>query len=512
MSPPTKKRKFLSLEEKAKVIAQAEGGKRKSVIAEEFGIPASSLSTILKCKDAIAKALASGTSAKHKKVTQPVHEDLDKAVYTWFVETRAKKIALSGDIVRQKALNYACLLGIDDFKASVGWLNRFKSRHSIIGKVLCGEAASADSDGAAAWMSASLAGILNDYSPSDIYNADETGLFYEMLPTRTLDFKGLRCHGGKHSKKRITVLLCANMDGSDKRPLLVIGKSAKPRCFKGNRSLPVKYMANTRAWMTRAIFGEWVQAFDRDMGRQGRKVCLLLDNCSAHIIEDDAELENVQLKFFPPNCTSIIQPLDQGVIQSVKRAYRERLIQRLLLNTQLGRETKVDLFMALQMIAASWCATRSAIIRNCFRHAGFSAQATENSDSENEDGDGSPSDEVEAAWAALLESGDVPAGVHPDEYIQADSCVVVREEMTDEDILNSVREDCVSSDEDDAAAQREPGQPTTSQVMDAFDTIRRSIGTTDNDQAMALLAACENLVVPSLGRKRKQAKLTDFWH
>ncbi|KAH7960026.1 hypothetical protein HPB49_016267 [Dermacentor silvarum] len=334
MSPPTKKRKFLSLEEKAKVIAQAEGGKRKSVIAEEFGIPASSLSTILKCKDAIAKALASGTSAKHKKVTQPVHEDLDKAVYTWFVETRAKKIALSGDIVRQKALNYACLLGIDDFKASVGWLNRFKSRHSIIGKVLCGEAASADSDGAAA----------------------------------------------------------------------------------------------------------------------------------------------------------------------------------LLLNTQLGRETKVDLFMALQMIAASWCATRSAIIRNCFRHAGFSAQATENSDSENEDGDGSPSDEVEAAWAALLESGDVPAGVHPDEYIQADSCVVVREEMTDEDILNSVREDCVSSDEDDAAAQREPGQPTTSQVMDAFDTIRRSIGTTDNDQAMALLAACENLVVPSLGRKRKQAKLTDFWH
>ncbi|KAH7979566.1 hypothetical protein HPB49_009889 [Dermacentor silvarum] len=114
MSPPTKKRKFLSLEEKAKVIAQAEGGKRKSVIVENFGIPASSLSTILKCKDAIAKALASGSSAKHKKVTQPVHEDLDKAVYTWFVETRAKKIARSGDIVRQKALDYACLLGIDD--------------------------------------------------------------------------------------------------------------------------------------------------------------------------------------------------------------------------------------------------------------------------------------------------------------------------------------------------------------------------------------------------------------
>lgn len=229
-------------------------------------------------------------------MTQPAHEDLEKAVHRWFVETRAKRIPLSGDVVRQKALDYACLLGISDFKASVGWLNRFKARHDIIGKVLCGESASADNDGAATWMSASLSGILKDYAPADVYNADETGLFYEMLPARTLDFKGSRCQGGKQSKKRVTVLLCTNLDGSEKRPLLVIGKSAKPRCFKGNRTLPVKYVANSRAWMTRAIFGEWVKAFDRDMSRQGRKVCLLLDNCSAHNIED-VELENVQLKF-----------------------------------------------------------------------------------------------------------------------------------------------------------------------------------------------------------------------
>ncbi|XP_075732481.1 tigger transposable element-derived protein 6 [Rhipicephalus microplus] len=412
MVQPAKKRKFLSLENKARIIAQAKAGK-KALIAEEFGIAASSLSTILKSKDAIGKALASGTSAKHKKVTQPVHEALDKAVYTWFVETRAKKIALSGDIVRQKAMDFACMLGIDDFKASVGWLNRFKSRHSIIGKVLCGEAASADKDGAAAWMSASLGSILKDYASSDIYNADETGLFYEMLPNKTLDFKGLCCQGGKHSKKRITVLLCANMDGSDKRPLLVIGKSAKPCCFKGNRRLPVKYVANSRAWMTRAIFGVWVEEFDRDMGRQGRKVCLLLDNCSAHSIED-TELENVQLKFLPPNCTSIIQPLDQGVIQSVKCAYCKRLIQRLILNTRLGRETKIDLFMALQMIAASWCDTGSAVVANCFRHAGFAVKCAETSDSAIEAYDGDTDrdedrlldqdEEIAVAWADLQET------------------------------------------------------------------------------------------------------------
>ena len=36
--------------------------------------------------------------------------------------------------------------------------------------------------------------------------------------------------GGKKSKN---LLVMANMDGSDKRKLLVIGKSLKPRCFKG---------------------------------------------------------------------------------------------------------------------------------------------------------------------------------------------------------------------------------------------------------------------------------------
>lgn len=512
MAQPTKKRKFLSLEDKARIIAEAESGKKKANIAEDFGIAPSSLSTILKSKESIAKALASGTSAQHKKVTQPLHEDLDKAVYTWFVETRAKKVPLSGNIVQQKALNYACLLGIDDFKASTGWLNRFKARHNIVGKVLCGESAAADTDGASAWTESNVAGIMKDYAPKDIYNADETGLFYEMLPARTLDFKGQRCHGGKHSKKRVTVLLCANMDGTDKRPPLVIGKSAKPRCFKGNRNLPVKYVANSRSWMTRVIFGEWVVALDRDMKQQGRNVCLLLDNCSAHHI-DNVRLTNVELRYFPPNCTSIVQPLDQGVIQSLKCAYRERLIQRILLNASSGRETKVDLFMALQMMAAAWSAMRCSIIANCFKHAGFVEKVTSSTGAaEDCDEQVSPPPGISAAWQALKEAGNVPADIQLEEFIDVDACVIVREELSDEQIVRSVREAENSSDGEDDGAPDAPTPTSTSQVMDAFDIVRKFIGAHDDDVAMALLTECENRVAPLLTAKRKQVKLTDFWH
>ncbi|XP_070378200.1 tigger transposable element-derived protein 6-like [Dermacentor albipictus] len=338
--------------------------------------------------------------------------------------------------MQQKALNYGCLLGIDDFKAGTRWLSRFKARHDIVGKMLSGESALADIGNASAWISTNVSALLKDCAMRDIYNADETGLFYEMLPSKTIEMKGQRCYGGKHSKKRVTVLLCINADGSDKRPTLVIGKSARPRCFKGNRSLPIKYVANSRSWMTRAIFSKWVASFDCDMSRQGRQVCLLLYNCSAHHILD-AGLTNVELKYFPPNCTSIIQPLDQGVIRSLKCAYRQRMMQHLVLNVETGRNTKLDLYMVLQMMIAAWAATGWPVIVNCFTHAGFKPGDPYTDSAEDPaDCNGAvrlPADVI-ASWAVLQGAGSVPSGVELDDFIDADINVIAHEELSDEDI------------------------------------------------------------------------------
>lgn len=129
---------------------------------------------------------------------------------------------------------------------------------------------------------------------------------------------------------------CANKDASDQRMPFIIGKSKRPRCFKGARDLEIEYTSNTKAWMTRDIFRGWLGDFDKAMKNDSRRVCLLLDNCSAHHISD-LELTNVELQFFPANCTSLIQPLDQGIINSLKCAYRRRLIDKLLLNLRLKR-------------------------------------------------------------------------------------------------------------------------------------------------------------------------------
>ena len=84
------------------------------------------------------------------------------------------------------------------------------------------------------------------------------------------------------------------------------------------KTLPVEYHANEKAWMISGIFKTWLNKLDKRMGRKGRKVLLFLDNATSH---SNLQLCNVKLKFLPANTTSILQPLDQGIILAVKRNY-----------------------------------------------------------------------------------------------------------------------------------------------------------------------------------------------
>jgi hypothetical protein len=94
-----------------------------------------------------------------------------------------------------------------------------------------GESAEVSVESTDAWLE-SLPTLTGGYELRDVYNADGTGLFFNVLPDRTLAYKGQSCNGGKHSKDRLTVLLCVNSDESDKQVPIVIGKSPKPRCLK----------------------------------------------------------------------------------------------------------------------------------------------------------------------------------------------------------------------------------------------------------------------------------------
>lgn len=79
---------------------------------------------------------------------------------------------------------------IECFKASDGWLDNFKKRHSIKFRSEQGEAAAVDLKVVEDWQKKALRDALENYSPEDVFNADETGLFWKLMPNKTLAFKG----------------------------------------------------------------------------------------------------------------------------------------------------------------------------------------------------------------------------------------------------------------------------------------------------------------------------------
>ena len=97
----------------------------------------------------------------------------------------------------------------------------------------------------------------NGLQLEQLYNTDETGLFWRVLPNKTLaSAQEKEAPGGKSSKDRVTLLGCVNATGQHKLKPVLIGKYKKPRCFKNFdiNALPVHYTAQKNAWMSTDIF------------------------------------------------------------------------------------------------------------------------------------------------------------------------------------------------------------------------------------------------------------------
>ena len=118
-------------------------------------------------------------------------------------------------------------------------------RYDIIRVHKAGESNGMDTEVVRHWKKDKLNGIFQKYRPPEIHNADETGLFWKLFPDNSLGFAGKTNHGKKQPKTRITLLVGANMDGSDELPLVVIGKGKRPRAFK-NVTVTVEYTAKKK--------------------------------------------------------------------------------------------------------------------------------------------------------------------------------------------------------------------------------------------------------------------------
>jgi hypothetical protein len=194
--------------------------------------------------------------------------ELEQALALWFRQHEARDLPITDELLCGQAKLFGPQLNVpESFACSDGWLGKFKKRQGIKQIVKHGKANDADSHGVELACNA-IPKIVNagGYVAQDIYNQDETGHFWRQVQQRSLA-TGKRA-GRKQDKQRITVSMCCNATGTDKRELFVIGKSkcsrSFPRTSQPERDRGIRYWHNSKVWMMAADFQQLGQRLESE--------------------------------------------------------------------------------------------------------------------------------------------------------------------------------------------------------------------------------------------------------
>ncbi|XP_038067132.1 uncharacterized protein LOC119737109 isoform X2 [Patiria miniata] len=434
--------KTLSIAEKVQFIAEVEnrGFKSKTDIAKEWGMHPSTLCTIMKNKGMVLEQFQNQSVAPaRKRMREAAMPEVEEALLTWYKAARAMNIPVSGPICKEKARYLAKKIGFPNFICTDGWLVGFKMRHNITFHAVARAGATEMSEMMQYWLETSIRQLLSVYEPCDIFNANETGLLYRRLPNHSLTFKREDFSEGKRSNERLTAMVCANMDGSEKLPLLVIGKSKKPQCLANVKSLPTQYEANKTAWMTSDIFEAWAHNVDELYQKKKRKIAIIIDKCPAH--PRITNLKSVNLVFLPPIATAQLQPMKQGVIQNLKMHYRRQLLTSLLTAVDKKEEYNPTVLDAMFLLKKSWKKVKESTITHCFELVGFhnkkaTAQDTETAEP---DADINSFTEDKDLFDQLRDAGmDIPQEITLESYAAVDSDEQCTMKLVDDTVSSSV--------------------------------------------------------------------------
>src|SRR5215469_12386898 len=193
---------------------------------------------------------------------------LESALFEWMQRSEAD-IYISGEILRKKAQFFWKNLheykdkNIPSFRK--GWLQKFQHRRGIKDRLHHREKGSASTEAAKEMIDIRQA--LSTYDPKDIFNCNESSLFWKMTPNRSLSTRSIP--GRKKEKARISILFCCNSTGTERLPMWIIRNAKKPRAFHAAgiriENLGIYWRSNKKAWMIGSIMEEWLRWFDSKM-------------------------------------------------------------------------------------------------------------------------------------------------------------------------------------------------------------------------------------------------------
>ena len=146
------------------------------------------LSDIKRNRRRYEEAFDHGLNAKSKSIKKGKFFEVEQQTVSFVNEMNDKGAQVTMDTIRQKALTIAVNEG-SNMKASYGWVQKLMRRNNIGVYFKHGDASTVSMVTIDEWKD-KLTAMIEEYEEDNIFNADETGLFYSLLPSRTLAVKG----------------------------------------------------------------------------------------------------------------------------------------------------------------------------------------------------------------------------------------------------------------------------------------------------------------------------------
>ena len=228
------------------------------------------------------------------------------------------------------------------------------------------------------------------------------------------------------------------------------------------------------------------------------------------------QLKNIKLIFLPANTTSLIQPMDQGVIQNWKCHYKSDLNKRIVRSleadptlTALESAKTFTLLNAIHMAHDAWEKVKPQTITNCFRKGGFILNVRGNPDERQED-----VIEVDQNIDPVIEDLDplhdveMPDNIPREEFLEMvamDADLEVFGDLSNADLLQAARG---HEDEDEDDEPKEVPQ-TIAEKFKMMEMLRRFVE--ENALKNPTFQEIEQEVLRQMAECKKQKKISDFF-
>lgn len=350
----------------------------------------------LKATNKSRKAFRGPKSGKYPQV--------EAALLEYIKSLRADECAVSIELLRNQARIIARKESIParDFRASNGCATRFMRRSGLSLRkrtTLCQRLPSAYDDKVIEFHRFVIRiREQKNFLLSQIGNADQTPLNFDMPPSTTVEKKGVRSVHIRTTgaeKQRCTVMLAVTADGRKLSPFIIFKRKTLP---KAKFPPGIHVRVQEKGWMTADLMVDWVKTvWGRRAGALLYPSLLVVDSFRGHLVDSvRAKLKELRtdLAVIPGGLTSMLQPLDVSLNKpfkdNVRRLYSEWMAEGDHAMTPGGKIKKPSVEILCSWVIEAWSMISPEIIVRSFKKTGISNALDGTEDDvvhENDEGD-----------------------------------------------------------------------------------------------------------------------------